>query len=163
MPLAFQKLCAVVEALLTVRQLWFEGVDTVPLKCSASGREAPTAHNSWSGRVCAVLCCAPSAIIIIIAHAAVQAWALLREFNQADAKGIAATYTADAAARGRLRGALRVARECSNTEVGWDADSPSLMLGVLASDVRLGMRALRDWTQAMGMPALTPEIRVRAS
>ena len=90
-----------------------------------------------------------------------QAWALLRAFNKADAKGNAAAYTADATAKSQLRAVLQHAREHSNPGIGWDSDSPALMLGILASDVRLGMRALRDWTQAFGLPMLTPEIRVR--
>lgn len=45
---------------------------------------------------------------------------------------------------------------------GWDpARAPrEVLLGVVASDVRLALRALRDYSAALGLPAATPESRV---
>lgn len=43
-------------------------------------------------------------------------------------------------------------------QAGWTP--PDLMLGVLASDVRIAVRAYRDWCTELGVPYLAPESRV---
>lgn len=49
-------------------------------------------------------------------------------------------------------------------EAGWDpaAQPSALMLGVLSGDVRLAVRALRDYAQALGFEFVTPQSRVSA-
>jgi hypothetical protein len=47
-------------------------------------------------------------------------------------------------------------------EENWSCEPPpDVLMGVVASDSRLGMRALRDWCQALGLPYMQPENRVR--
>jgi hypothetical protein len=47
-------------------------------------------------------------------------------------------------------------------EEHWSSEPPpDVLMGVVASDSRLGVRALRDWCQALGLPCLQPENRVR--
>ena len=47
----------------------------------------------------------------------------------------------------------------------WDpaAQPPSLLIGVLSSDVRLAVRALKDCARALGVPFEMPTSRVRAA
>ena len=58
----------------------------------------------------------------------------------------------------------QVAVEHAWPEAGWDpvARPPPLMLGVLSGDVRLAVRALRDYAQALGFDFLVPESKVVA-
>lgn len=51
----------------------------------------------------------------------------------------------------------------SNPSYGWvpDSDDPDVLLGVVSSDVRLAMRAYRDWCGALNLEFVAPEIRVR--
>ena len=49
----------------------------------------------------------------------------------------------------------QVAAAAPYTPAGWNpeaAEAPEVLLGVLASDVRLAVRALRDYCQALGLP-----------
>lgn len=60
-----------------------------------------------------------------------------------------------------LRRALLTA--CCNSwpDAGWTpGPSAEVLVGVLASDIRLAVRSLRDYTLALGTPYLTPESRV---
>lgn len=45
---------------------------------------------------------------------------------------------------------------------GWDPSAPTaeVLLGILSGDVRLAVRALRDYTDALGLPFYMPEPRV---
>lgn len=45
----------------------------------------------------------------------------------------------------------------------WDPanNPPEILLGILSSDIRLAVRALRDWTNALSVPFVTPKSRVR--
>jgi hypothetical protein len=44
---------------------------------------------------------------------------------------------------------------------GWNpAGAPEVLLGVVASDNRLGLRALRDWCAALGLEYILPDSRV---
>jgi hypothetical protein len=46
-------------------------------------------------------------------------------------------------------------------EENWSCEQPpDVLMGVVASDSRLGVRALRDWCEALGLPYLQPENRV---
>ena len=46
---------------------------------------------------------------------------------------------------------------------GWDPSTtpPEILIGILSSDIRLAVRALRDWTSALGVPFVLPKSRVR--
>lgn len=46
----------------------------------------------------------------------------------------------------------------------WDPTNnpPEILLGILSSDIRLAVRALRDWTNALSVPFVTPKSRVRS-
>lgn len=45
----------------------------------------------------------------------------------------------------------QVAASSTNPAVGWDPSAPNLLISVLASDVRLALRALRDYCDGMGV------------
>lgn len=93
----------------------------------------------------------------------VQAWDLLREFTKAEVKEAAASYLDSPSERRRLRAALETVAKRPLPAQGWDpaATEKELLLGVLASDVRLAVRALRDWTDALHVPFVAPASRVR--
>jgi hypothetical protein len=48
----------------------------------------------------------------------------------------------------------------TNMAVGW-TPGREVLLGVLSSDARVAVRALRDWCQALGLPYAVPECKVR--
>ena len=58
---------------------------------------------------------------------------------------------------------LQTAAAAPHAACGWapSANPPCLLLGVLASDVRLAVRALRDFCAALGSDFLLPEPDVR--
>jgi len=45
---------------------------------------------------------------------------------------------------------------------GWDPsiEPPEILLGILSSDIRLAVRALRDWANALHVPFVIPTSRV---
>lgn len=45
---------------------------------------------------------------------------------------------------------------------GWDPSMtpPEILIGILSSDIRLAVRALRDWTSALSVPFVLPKSRV---
>ena len=90
-----------------------------------------------------------------------QPWDLLTEFNKQDVRGNSTSFTANAADRGRLREALLAVRQQAHPDASWDPASPDLLLGVLSSDVRMAVRAMRDWTQALDVEFVPPVSRVR--
>lgn len=92
-----------------------------------------------------------------------DAWALLHELTRQDVRGQAAKLLGSADKRRRLRDALLIAASSSLPSAGWvhDADpAPEVLLGLMASDVRLAVRALRDWCAALGLPLVAPVSRV---
>lgn len=64
--------------------------------------------------------------------------------------------------REALRAALLAVLSNPWIDAGWDPASPAkeVLLGVISSDIRLAMRALRDYTEALNLPLVTPESRV---
>lgn len=47
-------------------------------------------------------------------------------------------------------------------EESWSpSPSPEVLLGVVASEARLAVRALRDWCQALGLQYVQPDCKVR--
>ena len=91
------------------------------------------------------------------------AWDLLMEFTKKEAAGLAQPLLATAAARQRLRDALLTAAASPRPAASLNpaaSPAPEVLLGVVASDVRLAMRALRDYCEALGLPFQVPESRV---
>jgi hypothetical protein len=89
-----------------------------------------------------------------------QAWSLLTELTQRDVRGLAAPLLDSRAKRRLLRDAVLVAAASPHPPSAWDPATGVILLGLLASDARLAARALRDWTEALGLPPATPESRV---
>lgn len=58
--------------------------------------------------------------------------------------------------------AIQAAYTTANVDAGWVPGETPVMLGLMAGDVRMGVRALRDWCQGLGLPYLLPESRVRS-
>lgn len=61
--------------------------------------------------------------------------------------------------------ALQLAYENPSPAEGWGAASaaqsgPDVLMGVCASDSRLGLRALRDWCQALQLEYVMPDCKV---
>lgn len=83
----------------------------------------------------------------------------LTEFTKAEFKGTAAsTYLATKASRDKLRQAFYAAIETSDESIAWKGPSQSpVLLGVLSSDIRLALRSLRDYTEALGVTYIVPE------
>lgn len=99
---------------------------------------------------------------------------MLRQATQLDARGklMGSPMVSTADARRRLRDAVEVrvptpisvrgqpratrqaAATTANPAIAWDpsASPINLIISVLASDVRLALRALRDYCQGMGIP-----------
>ena len=106
-----------------------------------------------------------------------DAWALLKAFTAAEARGgpaAAQAFLGGAAPRAKLRAALLAAYEAPRPAAGWrlqqrqqdstGADSTAeVLLGVVAGDARTGVRALRDWCGALGVPYAQPECRVQGA
>ena len=65
---------------------------------------------------------------------------------------------ADKEARSTLRNHLLSIAVHPWPEVGWDPAERDVILGLLASDARLAVRALRDWTHAMDLPYVNPQV-----
>lgn len=89
-----------------------------------------------------------------------QSWEWLVEYTKLDSQGKGQELRASKAQRDILRVALeRVVAE-PNAEAGWAPQSPEVLLGIMSSDVRLGIRALRDWTERFRAEYIVPEVRV---
>ncbi|GLI62347.1 hypothetical protein VaNZ11_004963 [Volvox africanus] len=91
------------------------------------------------------------------------AWELLRDFTLKEFRGAAQEpYLSSPAKRQRLREALKIAFSGQYPSAGWmgqTADS-EVLLGVVASDVKLAARAYRDWCEELGLPVVLPSSRV---
>lgn len=66
------------------------------------------------------------------------------------------------ASHGPVSTCKQVAVRTANVDAGWVPDSrPSAMLlSFLSSDVRLAVRAMKDYTKALGVDWVEPESRV---
>lgn len=118
-----------------------------------------------------------------------QAWELLTTFTKKQAAGLAQPLLDSPGSRAALRDALLAAAAAPRPAVGWagwaegspaeaaassssaaaaaahsDGTAgrgvPEVLLGIVAGDVRLAVRSLRDYCQALGLPFLPPESRV---
>jgi hypothetical protein len=95
-------------------------------------------------------------------HNSLQAWAFLYDFNKQDAAGLGRPYTSTPQAREKLRRAVLTVAHNSLPDVGWNVEEghKELLIGVLGSDIRLAVRALRDWARALNVAFVQPESRV---
>ncbi|KAL0052044.1 hypothetical protein WJX82_006991 [Trebouxia sp. C0006] len=91
-----------------------------------------------------------------------DAWALLHKLTKEDIKGNSSILTASLDARSLLREAVEVIATNAAPAEGWDPSiqPPEILLGVLSSDIRLAVRALRDWASALHVPFVIPTSRV---
>lgn len=87
-----------------------------------------------------------------------QAWQLLATFTKQEAAGLARPLLDAPEYRAQLRDALLVAAaEQKPAGAGTGSD---VLLGVVASDVRLAVRSLRDYCEGLGLPFVPPESQV---
>ncbi|KAA6426201.1 MAG: hypothetical protein FRX49_04053 [Trebouxia sp. A1-2] len=91
-----------------------------------------------------------------------DAWALLHKLTKEDIKGKSNHLTASLDARNLLREAIEVVATNAAPSEGWDPSiqPPEILLGILSSDIRLAVRALRDWANALHVPFVIPTSRV---
>jgi len=76
---------------------------------------------------------------------------------------MAQSYVASKESRDRLREAIMSAYSTFNTNSGITPSPdtiPDVLLGVMSSDVRLAVRALRDWCDSLGLEFVMPSPRV---
>lgn len=92
----------------------------------------------------------------------VQALNFLQDYTKRDLKGLAQPMRDSKLRRDQLRHALQFVFAHKHEEVGWDPEQPQILLGILCSDARLGVRALRDWCCAAGTKFVMPESQVRS-
>eukprot|EP00878_Enallax_costatus_P039039 GHUV01044554.1.p1 GENE.GHUV01044554.1~~GHUV01044554.1.p1 ORF type:complete len:197 (+),score=62.45 GHUV01044554.1:310-900(+) len=89
------------------------------------------------------------------------AWQLLKAFTEAEARGKAQLYVKDSSSRAKLRDALMLAYRTPNLEESWNpALNPEVLLGIVASEGRLAVRALRDWCLALELEYVQPDCKV---
>ncbi|KAL4529992.1 hypothetical protein Ndes2437B_g08479 [Nannochloris sp. 'desiccata'] len=113
-------------------------------------------------------------IIHLIAHASPQdkiqnpsqsletAWNLLQEFTRKEARSLAQPMLSSCEKRRALRNALLLAAAHPWPPAGYSLES-EILLGVLASDIRLGVRSLRDYCAALGLEFILPTSRINNS
>lgn len=88
-------------------------------------------------------------------------WDVLLEYTRADVAGTASTaYLQTKASRSALRHALLQAASSTNDSIGWyppgHPGHTTVLLGIVASDIRLACRSLRDYCQALQVAYIPP-------
>ncbi|KAI8110212.1 hypothetical protein M9435_001891 [Picochlorum sp. BPE23] len=92
------------------------------------------------------------------ANEGLDCWTILQEFTKAEFKGTASTtYLQSKTSREVIRNAFFEAIQSRNDEIQWNPASSPVLLGILASDVRLAMRSLRDYTAALSVEFVPPD------
>mmetsp|Transcript_490 Transcript_490/g.1122 ORF Transcript_490/g.1122 Transcript_490/m.1122 type:complete len:251 (-) Transcript_490:358-1110(-) len=92
------------------------------------------------------------------ANEGLDCWTILQEFTKAEFKGTASTtYLRSKTSREVIRNAFFEAIQSRNDEIQWNPASSPVLLGILASDVRLAMRSLRDYTAALSVEFVPPD------
>jgi hypothetical protein len=90
-------------------------------------------------------------------------WATLRDFTIQRFKGTADKYTVSREKREELRDMLLRVYAEPFPEAGWSGGgngSSTVLIGLMASDVKMGMRALRDYCEALDVEFILPEVKV---
>lgn len=89
-------------------------------------------------------------------------WSMLKDFTRKQFRGMADVYVANKEQRGLLRDALMTVYSTPNVGSAWNPTAPDVMvlMGIMASDVRLAVRGLRDWCDALGLEYVAPEVKV---
>lgn len=62
---------------------------------------------------------------------------MLQDYTKKDFQGLAHSMCDTRLQRDKLRDALEIVLSNKNIELGWDPEVPSVLLGILCSDVRL--------------------------
>ncbi|WPT10984.1 hypothetical protein PSENEW3n2_00002156 [Picochlorum sp. SENEW3] len=92
------------------------------------------------------------------ANEGLDCWTILQEFTKAEFKGTASTtYLQSKTSREVIRNAFFEAIQSRHDEIQWNPASSPVLLGILASDVRLAMRSLRDYTAALSVEFVPPD------
>ena len=87
--------------------------------------------------------------------------AALKDFTLRKFKGTADRYTESRKKREELRDMLLEVYHEPCPEYGWTGGiSGTVLIGLMASDIKMGMRALRDYCEALDVEFLLPEIKV---
>jgi hypothetical protein len=95
-----------------------------------------------------------------------DSWKLLVDFTTKEARGFATPMLSSSETRQALRQALLTVASAPWPPANWtpgrhaDANASGVLLGVIASDVRLAVRSLRDYCEALGVPFVAPESRI---
>lgn len=58
-----------------------------------------------------------------------------------------------------MRDALLEVAGTPREDIGWDPRQANIIFGIVSSDIRLAVRALRDYTDVFGVPFEVPEVR----
>ncbi|KAG1660718.1 hypothetical protein FOA52_014338 [Chlamydomonas sp. UWO 241] len=95
-----------------------------------------------------------------------EEWRMLKAFTKANFRGLSADYLSTKEQRDGLRSAFMAVYSSPNFSVGWPGsgstapDTLDIMFGVMSSDVRMVVRAYRDWCAALGLVYVVPELRI---
>lgn len=93
-----------------------------------------------------------------------QCWSLLNEFTKLDARGLSSRLVSSKDQRATLRDALLTVVQFPWPQANWNPNKDDIgtgiLLGVLASDIRLALRSLRDYCEALQVPYELPESRI---
>jgi len=94
-----------------------------------------------------------------------EAWELLKDFTAKESRGLAISMLDSVEGRSTLREALLLLASIPCASIGWspaveEGRTSEILIAVLASDVRLALRSLRDYCAAFNVPYVVPEPRV---
>jgi hypothetical protein len=120
---------------------------------------APTRNHTHYKHTCVRLYCRASEHSTPPSELPHSCWAILEEFTRAEFKGVAhSTFTATKESREELKSAFCTAIQTRNDAIGWNGPASStVLLGILSSDIRMALRSLRDYTEALGVEYVLPE------
>jgi hypothetical protein len=92
------------------------------------------------------------------------AWQLLKDFTLKQFRGTAGPMVATKAARDQLRAAFLQVYGSPHPPLNWVSPGDTgVLLGIMASEARLAVRALRDWCQVLDMPFVLPYVNSSTS
>lgn len=96
-----------------------------------------------------------------------QSWKMLQDFTAQEARGLGASLLSSRTYRDALRDALLTVVKHPWPPANWipgeDDAGTGILLGIVASDIRLALRSLRDYCEALDVPFVQPESRVSAA
>lgn len=92
-----------------------------------------------------------------------MSWSTLKDFTIQRFKGTAHQYTDSREKREELRDLLLRAYRAPYPEAGWSGGcngTSTVLIGLMASDIKMGLRALRDYCEALEVEFMLPEVKV---